>query len=42
MKFERAVQLLKEFYYEKNGKEETIKFLIFILDELVNGDENNE
>lgn len=37
MSFERAVQLLKEFYYEKNGKQATIEFLTWILNELVNG-----
>lgn len=37
MKLERAAELLREFYYEKNGKESTIEFLIFILNELVNG-----
>lgn len=36
MSFELAVQLLREFYYEKNGKETTIEFLKFILKELEN------
>lgn len=39
MKFELAVQLLKEFYYEKNGKEATIEFLKYIISELEKGDE---
>ncbi len=34
MSFERAVELLKEFDYEKNGEELTIEFLITILYEL--------
>lgn len=34
MSFELAIQLLREFYYEKNGKEATIEFLKFILKEL--------
>ncbi len=42
MKFETAVELLKEFYYEKNGKQRTINFLIWILNELVNGEDKDE
>lgn len=42
MKFETAVELLKEFYYEKNGKQRTISFLIWILNELVNGEDKDE
>ena len=34
MSFERAVELLKEFDYEKNGEDLTIQFLIMILYEL--------
>lgn len=34
MNFERAIELLKEFDYEKNGKDLTVQFLIFILNEL--------
>ena len=34
MEFERAVELLREFDYKKNGKKLTIQFLIFILNEL--------
>ena len=41
MKFETAIQMLREFYYEKNGKEETIEFLEFILRKLKEG-KNNE
>jgi hypothetical protein len=41
MQLKRAANLLREFYYEKNGKEETIEFLIFILNELVNGKESD-
>lgn len=40
MSFDRAVELLREFYYEKNGKQATIEFLVYILNELVNGEEN--
>lgn len=40
MSFERAIELLREFYYEKNGKEETIKFLEFILKNLKGSDKN--
>jgi hypothetical protein len=39
MKFETAIQLLREFYYEKNGKEDTIEFLEFILRKLKESDE---
>lgn len=42
MKFDKAVELLREFYYEKNGKEKTIEFLTWILNELVNGDDEFE
>jgi hypothetical protein len=38
MDFEKAVELLQEFDYKKNGKELTINFLIFMLNELVNGE----
>lgn len=31
MTLEKAAQLLREFYYEKNGKETTIEFLEYIL-----------
>lgn len=34
MSFERAIELLKEYDYEKNGKELTIQFLIYIIYEL--------
>lgn len=34
MSFERAIILLKEFYYERNGKEATIDFLKFIVKKL--------
>ncbi len=34
--------MLKEFDYDKNSKEDTIAFLIYILNELVNGDNNYE
>lgn len=34
MSFELAVQLLREFYYEKNGKKSTIEFLKEIINEL--------
>ena len=36
MSFEKAIELLQEFDYEKNGKEKTISFLIFMLNELYN------
>lgn len=36
MKFEKIIELIKEFDYEKNGEELTIKFLVFILNELLN------
>lgn len=39
MTFEKAIQLLREFYYEKNGKESTIEFLKFIVQKL---EENND
>ena len=40
MDFEKAVELLTEFNYGKNGKEATISFLIYILNELVNNMED--
>ena len=40
MKFETAIQLLKEFHYEKNGKEDTIEFLEFILRKLKEENKN--
>lgn len=39
MSFEKAIEYLREFYYEKNGKEDTIEFLKFIIKKL---EENNE
>ena len=36
MDFEKAIELLTEFNYKKNGKEDTIKFLLYVLNELVN------
>lgn len=39
MKFEVAVQLLKEFHYGMNGKKATIEFLKFILKKLEESDE---
>lgn len=35
MKFEKAIQLLHEFDYEKNGVDDTIFFLQIIINELV-------
>lgn len=40
MNFKLAVKLLKEFDYEKNGKNETIEFLKYMLKELLNNDTN--
>lgn len=40
MKFETAIQMLREFYYEKNGKEDTIEFLEFILRKLKEENKN--
>lgn len=37
MKLEKAAELLRGFYYEKNGIDSTIEFLIWILNEMVNG-----
>lgn len=39
MDFDLAVKLLTEFDYKKNGKEDTIAFLVYMLNELVNGGE---
>ncbi len=39
MKFETAIQLLREFHYEKNGLNDTIEFLEFILRKLKESDE---
>lgn len=33
-KFERYIQLLREFHYERNGLETTIEFLEIILKDL--------
>ena len=38
MQLEKAAELLREFYYEKNGKQSTIEFLVWILNELLNGE----
>lgn len=37
MELKRAAELLREFDYEKNGYDITVEFLIFMLNELVNG-----
>ena len=42
MSFKMAVELLNEFNYERNGREETIKFLVYVLNGLVNGGDNND
>ena len=42
MSFEKACELLREFDYIKNGKEHTVRFLAFMLDMLLNGDDRNE
>lgn len=34
MSFKKAIQLLQEFDYEKNGLDDTIFFLQIVLDEL--------
>lgn len=34
MTLEKAAELLRTFYYEKNGKESTIDFLEYIIEEL--------
>ena len=39
MKFETAIELLREFYYEKNGKQTTIEFLKYIIRMLEENDE---
>ena len=41
-KYEKAVELLREFYYEKNGKECTIEFLEFIVRKLKEGEDNEK
>lgn len=42
MEFNKAVVLLKEYYYEKNGKDNTIYFLKYILKELENADQDDK
>lgn len=37
MSFRKVCELLREFDYEKNGIDTTVEFLVFILNELVNG-----
>lgn len=32
----KAIELLKEFDYDKNSKEDTISFLIYILNLIIN------
>lgn len=39
MDFKLAVKLLTEFDYEKNGKENTISFLAYMLNTLINNEE---
>ena len=39
MSFKLIATLLREFDYQKNGKDATISFLISMLNELVNGNE---
>ena len=41
MTLERAAELLKEFYYVKNGKEATIEFLQYIIEELKKDDKED-
>ena len=36
MKYESIISSLKEFDYDKNSKEDTISFLVYILNLLVN------
>ena len=38
MSLDLAATMLSEFHYRLNGREKTIKFLIYILNELVNGE----
>ena len=40
MKFETAIELIREFDYDKNGKETTIEFLKIIIEELERGGDN--
>ena len=42
MDFEQAVMLLKEFDYERNGKDATVGFLIYILNQLYNVENEDE
>ena len=41
MKFDKVVELLNEFDYKKNGKEETVRFLVWILNYLINEEDNS-
>lgn len=41
MKFDRAIELLNEFDYKRNGEQKTINFLIWILNWLVNEEEED-
>jgi hypothetical protein len=38
MKLEKAAELLREYHYEKNGIEDTIDFLRFIIIKLEKGE----
>lgn len=40
MEFSTAIQLLKEFDYERNGKKDTIEFLKMIIIYLERGNKN--
>lgn len=42
MKYNNIITLLKEFDYDKNSKEDTAKFLVYVLYELIDikGEEN--
>ena len=42
MKFEKIITMLREFDYEKNGIDTSVEFLVFILNELVNGGVKND
>lgn len=41
MKYEKIVELLKEFDYEKNSKKDTLYFLIYMAKEIMESETNN-
>ena len=41
MRFEKVIEMLRMFHYEKEGKQKTITFLKFIIEMLEKGGKND-